>query len=727
MTASSYYSVYHLPDHARLHYEYYWRPEDSDVSPWLQVCFDTRMVITGILMQGSGSADHGWVEYFSVGYSADGIHWWFMRDHTSDNHPKLIFRANGEHKCVKPVTFPSTIRAKCLRIYPTKMSKVIGLRIDIIGCQDNDCDKVLGLSTGLIPDTSFSASSSDSLGIHSPHMARVSPYHDIGAGWVPLVSSPQAWIQIFLGNSDRNTLQVNYLATSFTASKIKVTPVTWYNRICLRLEFIGCIHRVCTRRLGMETREIGNDQVKPSSSSDKMKSTSGRLHYETWETPERRKACWGPRGLSVPDEYIQIDLLEPHTITGIITQGSGDHWHYHWVTSYRVDFNSTLEDKFHTYLDRDGQDKIFSGNNDQSTEVFHELDRPFVTNVVRIKPYTWYNVTPCMRVEVVGCPYEEVGDVCDMKGTLQYKGFCLGSVQNQSNNACRDIFSESSSLLTIKSDALFEFVQKWSRHFQIPHQQLYRIGLESVYNINVTNITLSHNSPPEFQWTDGTPLTLNYFRTAIDNLAPNRHYCVQMLLFDDLWWSTYECQSASHTRASICQRDIDECIGRNNVCSHTCINTPGGFYCSCPRGMILGPNLTHCIDSCDIILNEQIDVSVLTDYSTPSCYFVYNNDADYFTANQACAEIGSKLISLEDVLLFQNISEGREIISWVAEPERLQLQYNGSVCSVVGLGEDNRVRQEEVSCTQNETYICKNGMIGDISSFRRITQVDTFQ
>lgn len=60
-------------------------------------------------------------------------------------------------------------------------------------------------------------------------------------------------------------------------------------------------------------------------------------------------------------------------------------------------------------------------------------------------------------------------------------------------------------------------------------------------------------------------------------------------------------------------------------------------------------------------------------------------------------------------------------------PERLQLQYNGSVCSVASLEEDNRVRQEDISCTQNETYICKNGMIGDIFSFKRITLFDTFQ
>ncbi|KAM7478183.1 hypothetical protein LguiA_026396 [Lonicera macranthoides] len=30
--------------------------------------------------------------------------------------------------------------------------------------------------------------------------------------------------------------------------------------------------------------------------------------------------------------------------------------------------------------------------------------------------------------------------------------------------------------------------------------------------------------------------------------------------------------------------DIDECMDPNNLCEKKCINTPGGYNCSCPDG-----------------------------------------------------------------------------------------------------------------------------------------------
>ena len=39
--------------------------------------------------------------------------------------------------------------------------------------------------------------------------------------------------------------------------------------------------------------------------------------------------------------------------------------------------------------------------------------------------------------------------------------------------------------------------------------------------------------------------------------------------------------------------DIDECSA--NICSHTCVNTEGGFLCSCPPGMMLANDGTTCV------------------------------------------------------------------------------------------------------------------------------------
>ena len=47
-------------------------------------------------------------------------------------------------------------------------------------------------------------------------------------------------LQMFAGNSDRYTVQINYLEPAIEAQYIKIVPNEWRNQISLRLELYGC-------------------------------------------------------------------------------------------------------------------------------------------------------------------------------------------------------------------------------------------------------------------------------------------------------------------------------------------------------------------------------------------------------------------------------------------------------------------------------------------------------
>lgn len=74
ITASSW-AEGHLPQHARLNGNSSWIPHPHDSTPWIQFEFEERMVITGVVVQGGGSRDDLWVEWFYLyySYSPDGV------------------------------------------------------------------------------------------------------------------------------------------------------------------------------------------------------------------------------------------------------------------------------------------------------------------------------------------------------------------------------------------------------------------------------------------------------------------------------------------------------------------------------------------------------------------------------------------------------------------------------------------------------------------------------
>ncbi len=75
--SSSSFDDSHQAYHARLLNPTYWRPSEEDTDPWLQVSFHERIVVSGLVLDGDWSIEHGWIwiEMFYLLHSSDGTNW----------------------------------------------------------------------------------------------------------------------------------------------------------------------------------------------------------------------------------------------------------------------------------------------------------------------------------------------------------------------------------------------------------------------------------------------------------------------------------------------------------------------------------------------------------------------------------------------------------------------------------------------------------------------------
>ncbi|XP_066297861.1 uncharacterized protein [Branchiostoma lanceolatum] len=110
-------------------------------------------------------------------------------------------------------------------------------------------------------------------------------------------------------------------------------------------------------------------------------------------------AAWCAADQNAPGQWLQIDLNSVTSIAGVITQGRVG-GQGQWVTSYKLTFSSDGA-VWDTYTEQ-GQEKVFEGNTDRSTEVEHLLVPPVTARFVRFNPLTWY-IWASMRMEVLLC------------------------------------------------------------------------------------------------------------------------------------------------------------------------------------------------------------------------------------------------------------------------------------------------------------------------------------
>ncbi|XP_065358097.1 discoidin domain-containing receptor 2-like [Calliphora vicina] len=155
----------------------------------------------------------------------------------------------------------------------------------------------------------------------------------------------------------------------------------------------------------MESGAIADFQITASTAHDM--GNVGPQHARL--KVDNNGGAWCPkhmvsRGLK---EYLQIDLLQVHVITGIRTQGRfGKGQGQEYTEAYVVEYWRPGMEKWRRWKNIQGKE-ILPGNINTYSEVENVLQPIIFATKIRIYPYSQYDRTVCLRAEVVGCPWEE--------------------------------------------------------------------------------------------------------------------------------------------------------------------------------------------------------------------------------------------------------------------------------------------------------------------------------
>ncbi|NWS88891.1 NRP2 protein, partial [Toxostoma redivivum] len=176
-----------------------WTPNVDSNKEYLQVDLHFLTVLTAIATQGAISRETQkgyYVRTYKLEVSTNGEDWMMYRH--GKNHK--TFQANEDATEVVLNKIHSPVLTRFVRIRPQTWHNGIALRLELYGCRitDSPCSNLLGMLSGLIPDSQISASSIRGYD-WSPSMARLVSSR---SGWFPRVPQAQPgeeWLQVDLG------------------------------------------------------------------------------------------------------------------------------------------------------------------------------------------------------------------------------------------------------------------------------------------------------------------------------------------------------------------------------------------------------------------------------------------------------------------------------------------------------------------------------------------------
>ncbi|NXN78561.1 NRP1 protein, partial [Bombycilla garrulus] len=200
ITVSSQYSSIWSSERSRLNYpENGWTPGEDSIREWIQVDLGLLRFVSGIGTQGAISKEtkkEYYLKTYRVDVSSNGEDWITLKE---GNKP-VVFQGNSNPTDVVYRPFAKPVLTRFVRIRPMSWENGVSLRFEVYGCKITDypCSGMLGMVSGLIPDSQITASTQvDRNWI--PENARLITSR---SGWaLPPTTHPYTneWLQIDLG------------------------------------------------------------------------------------------------------------------------------------------------------------------------------------------------------------------------------------------------------------------------------------------------------------------------------------------------------------------------------------------------------------------------------------------------------------------------------------------------------------------------------------------------
>ncbi|XP_031549039.1 uncharacterized protein LOC116286593 [Actinia tenebrosa] len=354
--------------------------------------FGTLKEVRSIYIQGHPT-DAKWVKEISMRYSTDGI---FFKTYSGYYHKK-VFEANTDNQNITVVNLSPKLVALILDIYPKTWNNIPCMRIEVYG--DQDCFDPIGMENHLVPNEAITATGWISVD-HNPSQARLKNIHGQGA-WcshvndahqfleiklsrlhhitrvatqgrypVPGCEVGDAWVtqysieyskdgfswqfyqengvnKVFTANQEMINVVSNDFLNPILAIKVRIRPVQWNRKICLRVELYGC--KGFFSPVGMENNDIPDGNIMGEVHEE-------RKHYRL-NLPYQPKLTGSSYTQDGTDHFVRITFgYIPFMVTGIAMQGRNNEDQY--VINYVLLFSRDLGEWFN-YVE-DGETKVLS-------------------------------------------------------------------------------------------------------------------------------------------------------------------------------------------------------------------------------------------------------------------------------------------------------------------------------------------------------------------------------
>ncbi|XP_062856754.1 milk fat globule EGF and factor V/VIII domain containing b [Trichomycterus rosablanca] len=207
---------------------------------------------------------------------------------------------------------------------------------------------------------------------------------------------------VFLGNRNNDEPKSNLFDPPIVAQYIRILPMLFRNGCTLRMELVGCELNGCSESLGFKSRLIGDAQLTASSTFRTwgIEALTWHPHYARLDKQGKTNA-W-TAATNSRSEWLQVDLLSPKRITGIITQGAKDFGNVQFISAYKVAYSDNGRHWTVVEDDKTNSEQIFPGNSDNNVHKRNLFDPPLFARFVRVLPWEWHEAIT-LRMELLGC------------------------------------------------------------------------------------------------------------------------------------------------------------------------------------------------------------------------------------------------------------------------------------------------------------------------------------